>query len=86
MFSVYGIETDNLCLRGNISETKMAALENVLDKDFVRRFLIEQNHTYEEPVTEIKARYPNLKGCSLRSVKRFSNHQGIRKRIPASFG
>ena len=43
----------------------MAALENVLDKDFVRRFLIEQKHTYEEPVTEIKARYPNLKGCKL---------------------
>ena len=84
MFSVYGIETDNLCLRGNIQETKIAALENVLDKDFVRRFLIEQKHTYEEPVTEIKARYPNLKGCSLRSVKRFCNHQGIRKRIPVS--
>ena len=62
----------------------MAALENVLDKDFVRRFLIEQKHTYEEPVTEIKARYPNLKGCNLRSVKRFCNHQGIRKRIPVS--
>ena len=52
----------------------MAALENVLDKDFVRRFLTEQKHTYEELVTEIKARYPNLKGCSLRSVKRFCNH------------
>ena len=66
MFSVYGIETDNLCLRANIQETKIAALENVLDKDFVRRFLIEQKHTYEEPVTEIKTRYPNLKGCNLR--------------------
>ena len=62
----------------------MAALENVLDKDFVRRFLIEQKHTYEEPATEIKARYPNLKGCRLRSVNRFCNHQGIRKRIPVS--
>ena len=62
----------------------MAALENVLDKDFVRRFLTEQKHTYEELVTEIKARYPNLKGCSLRSVKRFFNHQRIRKRMPVS--
>ena len=60
----------------------MAALENVLNKDFVQRFLIEQEHTYEELVTEIKARYPDLKGCSLRSVKRFCNHQGIRKRMP----
>ena len=57
-------------------------LENVLDKDFVGRFLTEQKHTYEELVTEFKARHPNLKGCSLRSVKRFCNHQGIKKRMP----
>ena len=62
----------------------MAALENVLDKDFVCRFLIEQKHTYEELANKIKARHSNLKGCSLRSVKRFYNHQGIRKRIPVS--
>ena len=78
-FSANGSETDNLCFSGNIQETKMAAIENVLDKDFVRRFLIEQKHIYEELVSEIKARYPNLKGCSLRSVKSFCNHQGIRK-------
>ena len=62
----------------------MAALKNVLEEDFVRRFLIAQKHTYEELVTEIKARYPNLKGCSLQSVKRFCNHQRIRKRMPIS--
>ena len=62
----------------------MAALENVLEEDFVRRFLIAQKHTYEEFVTEIKARCPNLKGCSLQSVKRFCNHQRIRKRMPIS--
>ena len=84
-FSANGSETDNLCFSGNIQETKMAAIENVLDKDFVRRFLIEQKHIYEELVSEIKARYPNLKGCSLRSVKRFCNHQGIRKRVPVSY-
>ena len=49
----------------------MAALEDVLDKDFVCRFLIEQKHTYGELVTEIKTRYMNVKGCSLRRVKRF---------------
>ena len=64
----------------------MAALENVLDKDFVCRFLIEQKHTYEELANEIKARHSNLKGCSLRSVKKFYNHRGIRKRIPVSEG
>ena len=62
----------------------MAALENVVDKDFVCRFLIEQKHTYEKLVIKIKARYPNLKGCSLRSIKRFCNHQGIMKRMPVS--
>ena len=86
LFSVYGIETDNLYFGGSIKKTKMAALEDVLDRDFVRRFLVEQKHTYEELVSEIKARYPNLKGCSLRSVKRFCSHQGIRKRMPVSDG
>ena len=62
LFSVYGIETDNLYFGGNIKETK---IEDVLDRDFVRRFLVEQKHTYGELFSEIKARYPNLKGCSL---------------------
>ena len=64
LFSVYGIESDNLYFGGNIKETKMAALEDVLDRDFVRRFHVEQKHTYGELFSEIKARYPNLKGCS----------------------
>ena len=51
---------------------------------FVCRFLIEQKHTYDKLANEIKARHSNLKGCSLRSVKRFYNHQGIRKRMPVS--
>ena len=55
LFSVYGIETDNLCLSGKIYEIKMAALENVVHKDFACRFLIEKKHTYEELVTEIRA-------------------------------
>ena len=40
----------------------MSALEDVLDKDFVCRFLIEQKHTYGELVTEIKTRYLKVKG------------------------
>ena len=40
LFLVYGIETDNLYFGGNIKETKMAALEDVLDRDFVRRLLV----------------------------------------------
>ena len=64
----------------------MAALEGVLDELFVRWFLIEQKHTHEDLVVEIKNRYPNLKGCSVRSVKRFCDHHGIRKRMPVSDG
>ena len=63
LFLVYGIETDNLYFGGNIKETKMAALEDVLDRDFVRRFLVKQKHTYEDLVSEIEVRNPNLKGC-----------------------
>ena len=63
-------------------QTVMAALEGVLDEDFVRCFLIQQKHTYEDLVVEINNRYPNLKSCSLRSVKRFCSHHGIRKRMP----
>ena len=51
----------------------MSAVENILDKDLVRRFLIEQKHTYDELVIEIKARYPNLKSRSLRSFKRIDH-------------
>ena len=58
----------------------MAALENVLDEVFVRRFLIEENNSYED-LAVIKNRYPNLRGCSLRSVKRFCSYHGIKKRI-----
>jgi len=59
---------------------KIAALENILDEVFVRRFLIEENNSYED-LAVIKNRYPNLRGCSLRSVKRFCSYHGIKKRI-----
>ena len=59
----------------------MAAIENVLDKDFVRRFLIEQKHIYEELVTEIKARYPNLKSCSLAPLEKVFFYSLPMKRV-----
>jgi len=69
--------TDDV-LAGN--RNKMAALENILDE--VRRFLIEENNSYEvyeDLLVVIKNRYPNLRGCSLRSVKRFCTNHGIKK-------
>ena len=64
----------------------MAGLENTLDEVFIRHFLIEENNSYEDPVVVIKNRYPNLRGCSLRSVKRFCSNHGIKKRKSVSDG
>jgi len=50
---------------------KLAALENILD----------ENNSYEDVLVVIKNHYPNLRGCTLRSVKRFCSYHGIRKRI-----
>ena len=49
----------------------MAALDNLLDEYFVRRFLIEEYNSYEDLHEIIKNRYPNLRGGSLRSLKGF---------------
>ena len=63
---------------------KMAALENILDE--VRRFLLKENDSYEDPLVVIKNRYPNLRGCSLRSIKRFCSYHGIKKRMSVADG
>lgn len=62
----------------------MAALENILDEVFVRSFLIQENYSYEELFDVIKNRFPNLKGRSLRSVKRYCSDHGIKKRATVS--
>ena len=64
----------------------MAALENVLDEVFVHRFLVEENNSYEDLLVVIKHRYPNLKGCSLRSVKRICSYHGIKKGMSVADG
>ena len=61
---------------------KMAAMENILEEVFVRRFLIEENNSYEDLLVVIKNRYPNLRVCSLRTVKRFCSYHGrVRTRL-----
>ena len=64
----------------------MAALENILDEVFVRRFLMEENNSYEDLLVVIKNRYPNLRGCSVRSIKRFCSDHGIKKRMSVADG
>ena len=81
LYTPEGLETSYIGVLAGIPNSN-AALEGVLDEDFVRCFLTQQKHTYEDLVVEINNRYPNLKGCSLRSVKRFCSHHGIRKRMP----
>ena len=53
---------------------------------FVCRFLMEENNSYEDPLVVIKNRYPNLRGCSLRSIKRFCSYHSIKKKMPVSDG
>ena len=62
----------------------MATLEDILEVDFVCGFLLEENNTYEDLVLAIENRHPNLRGCSLRSVKRYCSNHGIKKRKPVS--
>ena len=57
---------------------KMAAMENILEEVFVRRFLMEENNSYEDLFVVIKNHYPNLRVCSLRTVKRFCSCHGIK--------
>ena len=38
---------------------------HILDEVFVRRFLTEENNSYEDLLEVIKKRYPNLRGCTV---------------------
>ena len=69
--------TKSLDFEGKIN--KMAALENSLDEVLVRRFLAEENNSYKDLLLVIKNRYPNLRRCSVRRVKRFCSNHGIKK-------
>jgi len=62
----------------------MAALSEILEPRFVERFLIEENNSYEDLVKEIKSQFPDVRGCSLRSVKRFCSQHGIKKQVSVS--
>ena len=64
----------------------MAALGNILDEVFVHRFLMEENNSYKDLLVAVKNRYPNLRGCSLRSIKRFCSYQGIKRRMSVADG
>ena len=62
----------------------MAALSEILEPLFVERFLIEENNSYEVVVKEIKNQFSGVRGCSLRSVKRFCSQNGIKKQVSVS--
>ena len=59
----------------------MASLEYILDEVFVLHLLMEENNSYEDLLMVIKNRYPNLRGCSLRSIKRFCSYHCVKKRM-----
>ena len=58
---------------------KVAGMKNILEEVFVCRLLMEENISYEDLLMVIKNRYPNLRVCSLRTVKRFCSYHGIKK-------
>ena len=47
---------------------------------------MEEDDSYEDLLVVIKNRYPNPRGCSLRSVKRFCCYHGIKKRMSVADG
>ena len=65
---------------------KMAAMENIIKEVFVRRFLMEENNSYRDLLVVIKNCYPNLRVCSLRTVKRVCTYHGIKKRMSVADG
>ena len=62
----------------------MAVLNNILDPEFVRFLLVYKNLSYSEILEEIKSHFPDFKGCSLRSLKRFCSQHGIKKQMSVS--
>ena len=79
-----GQEATEDVLAGKIN--KMAVMENIIKEVFVRRFLMEENNSYRDLLVVIKNRYPNLRVCSLRTVKRVCTYHGIKKRMSVADG
>ena len=47
---------------------------------------MEENNSYKDLLVVIKNHCLNLRGCSLRSVKRFCSYHGIKKRLSIADG
>ena len=65
---------------------KMAAMENILEEVFVSRFLMEENNSDRDLLVVIKNRYPNLRVCSLQTVKKVCSYHGFKKRMSVADG
>ena len=64
---------------------KYISLKKSLSAVFLWRKIIEP-YSYEDLLVVIKNRYPNLKVCSLRTVKMFCSYHGIKKRMSVADG
>jgi hypothetical protein len=56
----------------------MAALEDLVSVETVRQLV--KTHTLEEVSDILQTQFPNQRGLSLKSIKRFCQNTGIRKR------
>ena len=62
----------------------MAALGDLVDAEWVRNLLQDQNYTMEELAKLLQENFPGVRGCSLRNVQRFCQEHNIKKRTNIS--
>ena len=62
----------------------MAAVGDLVDAEWVRNLLQDQNYTMEERAKLLQENFPGVRGCSLRSVQRFCQEHNIKKRTKIS--
>ena len=55
-------------------------MRDIVDVEFVRTLLQEENRTLEEVAVILQQRFPGIRGYNLRSLKRFCQENNIRKR------
>ena len=59
---------------------KMAAIESLLDREVVRELVKNSHRTFEEISEVLQAEFPNKRGLSVKSLKRYYHMHEIKRR------
>ena len=59
---------------------KMAAIESLLDREVVRELVKNSHRTFEEISEVLQAEFPNKRGLSVKSLKRYCHMHEIKRR------